>query len=201
MFGENGADSVTIHGEQANEALNVILEKQTAQHEFQQDRLTKITNALEFTITDSDENQRIGDDLRLESIEFASKSSNTNENDLQSIAVQSVNDLGAQIKASLEAAKDQFQAGVLDTGDGATDSLEYAQRLNLQTFVRSALVDYFESRKQREANEAAYEKLEDDLANQTDRLNRIFRSVESSIHDFINLGFIASKRNYHYYPP
>ena len=79
-------------------------------------------------------------------------------------------------------------------GNGATDSLEYAQRINLETFVRSALVDYFETRQQREANEAAYVKLETKLADQTERMNEIFRSIESGIHSYINLGFIALEK-------
>ena len=70
LHGDTGEDQVFVFNDQAD-ATEVLVEKNTVQQTLEQDKLSKITNALEFTITDSTENQLIGDQLRIDSVPLA----------------------------------------------------------------------------------------------------------------------------------
>jgi Ca2+-binding RTX toxin-like protein len=139
LLGEGGQDSVFVHSEGLAGSADVQLEKNTVQHTLEQDKLSKVTNALEFTIDDATENQLIGDQLESESVVYAQQAARATLADLHKVAVQAANELGFDIEAALQAVRTAFVNGI--------DGLVQEQQENLQSFVEGALVEYFAARR------------------------------------------------------
>ncbi|MDA8974505.1 PA14 domain-containing protein, partial [Akkermansiaceae bacterium] len=159
LRGGAGTDRVEVRGESLSDDAVVQLEENTLQHDLEQGKLSKVTNALEFTIPNTDagdlENQRIADQLRSESVLYAQLAALADADDLKAIAVQAANELGVTIESALLAAKVEFSSGIQD--------LVASQQEVLSAFLKSSLVDYYNAEKAVRENAQTFARLESEL--------------------------------------
>jgi len=144
IFGQDGQDTVVVNNQSDTEGANVLLDSNMVQHSLIQEKLSKVTNALEFTIDNSTdqgalENQLIGSELTVESIQFAQAAASVGADQLKAIAIQSAKNAGADLKAILESEKSSFDALVGElTGD---------QQAITSGYLEDSLVNYYEAQK------------------------------------------------------
>lgn len=88
LQGGEGNDSVFVYQEESIEASAVTLEKQTVQHTLTEEKLSRVTNALEFTNITDDENAAMAEALQAVSVEYAQLAALVDANDLRTIATK-----------------------------------------------------------------------------------------------------------------
>ncbi|WP_217312837.1 DUF4347 domain-containing protein [Richelia sinica] len=182
LIGDAGEDQVNVNSNALDTESEITLEKSTVVHQFEQDKLSKITNALEFAnITDA-ENQAMGQLLQQDSIVYVQEIlAKLNLNDLKAIAIQASNEIGENISDSLELAKTDFAQGIIQ--------LIAEQKGLINTFVKTSLVDYFNAREGEANAQTAYDQLIVQRDNNVDAVNIIVDSIKNSISQQSNLIF------------
>ncbi|MDH4109610.1 MAG: hypothetical protein OEW35_14975, partial [Gammaproteobacteria bacterium] len=183
LFGEDGTDSVFVQSEGLAGSADVSLDKRTVQHTVYLEKLDKVTNALDFTITDSIENQLIGSQLEAEAIEYARQAAAVSAADLQKVALQAGNELGASIQQALESARTEYQAGIA--------SLVAEQQDNLKTFVEGALNEYYQTTLAIAAVNAEIEALDDLLEAKSEAITSLIDELKDSAISKILADFIS----------
>jgi hypothetical protein len=178
LFGEAGVDSVFVHSEDLGTGADVAFNKRTVQHTLERNQLSKVTNALEFTITDPLENQKIGQQLELDSIEYAELAALASALDLEKVAIQGANELGANLGAALNAAKTEFLAGIA--------TLISEQQDNLTTFVEGALTEYFNTRNGIATTTADIARIEQERAQKNAAISRLVTIIQQrAVNSFL----------------
>ncbi|MCA1807254.1 MAG: hypothetical protein LC687_05340 [Actinobacteria bacterium] len=168
MLGEGGdGDSVIVNSQNLGAISGVELVKNTVQHELQQEKLSKVTNALELTVDDTTpegaiENALIGAELETESVDYAQQAAlNVNAADLQAIAVQAANELGVSLEEALTITKDLFVEQI-----SGNDGLIKDQQNILTSYLKSSLVNYYNARQAVATKESTVASLEASIASQ-----------------------------------
>ncbi|MBQ0785848.1 MAG: calcium-binding protein, partial [Amphritea sp.] len=173
MLGEGGdGDSVIVNSTDLTGTTDVEFVKNTVQHQLQQEKLSKVTNALELTVDDTTtegaaENALIGAELETESVAYAEEAAlKVDAADLQAIAVQAANELGVSLEEALTATKNLYmqQIGLVDQVDGLIQD----QQSILRSYLESTLAKYYSARQAVASKETTVARLEASIERQAD---------------------------------
>ncbi|MEC9091185.1 MAG: hypothetical protein VX776_12410, partial [Planctomycetota bacterium] len=150
LLGGSGNDSVIVDANENVDDQSVTLEKQVAQHLYEKRELNRITNALDFTIDDLDENKAIEIELEDVSTPYATKAAMVNRGDLMNIVHQASNENASNILAQLQESQANYRDSITD--------LNEKQEANLKAYLSHGLTEYYNARLAKEDKEIAAEK-------------------------------------------
>ena len=173
LQGGTGTDSVFVYNENSIDPSNAVLEKQTVQHNLTRVKLSRITNALEFTNVTPDENAAIAAALEAASVEYAQFAALAEARQLQTVAIQAGNEAGASIYSALADADADFDQAIVD--------LTLGQQDNLRTFIKDGLENYYEIRTEKDAKQGEYNGLVAERDAAEDKINELIKNIGNSV--------------------
>ncbi len=151
LRGEGGVDEVIVHAEDLDAGVDVLFDKDNVQHHESFDRLSRVTNALEFTDLSALENQLVQDELQQDAVPFAELAALVDVQDLLRVVSQAVEEAGAGMLAALEGAAAGFAAAV--------EELVAQQQDGFDDFLTGVIQEYVDARKQIDSAQATVNRL------------------------------------------
>ena len=152
LQGNDGNDSVVIDSQSSAQNSDVTLEQQTVQQELLEEKLSRVTNALEFTNVTDAENRAIAERLEIISADYLQLAAQRMKtDDLQNIALQMAVNNASIIHAALLEAKADFESAISE--------LIVQQQVLKSTYMRDALKQYYDARLAKDESQARYDSL------------------------------------------
>jgi Ca2+-binding RTX toxin-like protein len=151
LRGDGGIDDVIVHAEDLDAGVDVLFDRDNVQHTQTFERLSRVTNALEFTNLTAVENQLIQLELQQDAIPFAVLAATVDVQDLLRVVTQTAQETGSEILAALEAARTEFSAAV--------EALVGQQTGSFQEFLTGVIQEYVNARRQVDTAQATVTRL------------------------------------------